>query len=660
MPIDAKRSILVVEDDAVTARGLQRSLRRMGYGVLEIASSADRAIDLALEHKPDLILMDVQLDAEADGIEAAISIRSRSNIPIIFLAAYADSDTLEQSKKATPCGYILKPVRYDELRMVIELALYNHGQETRRHERERWFSTTIHSLAEAVITVDPLGKVTFMNVAAEFMTGVPIKDGVGRHITQVLQLSAPANEEADSLHTSTVEKLLERTLRDGRFAELVEARLKNLANGEELEVADTAAPIIADGHLLGAVVVLRDITERKKLQATLLISDRMASIGLLAAGVVHEINNPLAVVMGSVDAALQHVAETTTDFETGPRGPMFEMLEDIRTASMRIRDIVRDVGSFSRTEDPVLSNVDVRQVMRSTLRMADHALRLRARVETHYGAIPFVAATESQLAQVFLNLLVNASQSIPEGQIDLNCIRISMKTDENGAASIVIVDTGAGMSEATLKRLFTPFFTTKNVGAGTGLGLSICRRIIASFGGTIQIESEAGRGTTVRIVLPAALNDAGNRPSHVRATLPPSRARVMLVEDEPMVARVLERSLSSHYDVAAFGSARQALDRFAVGERYDHILCDLMMPDMNGMEFYERLSHDYPDQALRMVLITDGGLTPRVQSFLDRTQTPKLDKPFNMEALQTLLSSARAIVPVPMAAMTSAGLALVG
>jgi PAS domain S-box-containing protein len=651
----AKRSILVVEDEALTAKDLQRSLQRMGYEVLDTASSAYEAIDLALEHKPDLVLMDIHLDGEADGIEAAVIIRSRCNIPIVFLTAYADSDTLERSKKASPYGYILKPVRHDEMRVVVELAIHKHEQETRLRESERWFSTTLHSIADAVITVDPHGKVKFMNVAAESMTGVPSGEGLGQHITQVLQLVSPSNDCADGVHASTVEGLLERTLRDGRIVELVETRLKNRASGEELMIADTAAPVIADGQLVGAVMVFRDITERKRLQATLLISDRMASIGLLAAGVAHEINNPLAVVMGSVDAAIQHVADKAIDSETGLPDPLREMLEDIRSASSRIRDIVHDVSSFSRTEDPELSNVDARLVMKSTLRMADHTLRLRARVETHYGPLPFVAATESRLAQVFLNLLVNASQAIPEGQLDRNCIRVSMQTDAAGAAVIVIADTGSGMSAATLNRLFTPFFTTKDVGVGTGLGLSICRRIIASFDGTIQVESEVGRGTTVRIVLPASLIQASTPPSAARSSRPPARARLMLIDDEPMVARVLERCLSSHYEVAAFGSARQALARFAVGERYDHILCDLMMPDMNGMEFHARLAQDYPDQAARMVLITGGGMTPRVQAFLEQTHTPKLDKPFNLEALQTLLSGVRPLSPEPPVDLALAG-----
>ena len=656
MQTQAKRSILIVEDEVVTARDLARSLERFGYGVSGTASSADEAIDLALEHKPDLVLMDIRLDHESDGIEAAVIIHSRCSIPIVFLTAHVDADTLERSKNASPYGYILKPVRYDELRVVIELAIHKHQQETRLRENERWFSTTLHSIADAVITVDPQGKVMFMNLAAELMTGVSSSDGIGRHITHVLQFVSSSSDGDDGVHAPTVERLLEHTLRDGRIVELVETRLKNLASGEELMIADTAAPVIADGQLMGAVMVFRDITERKRLQATLLISDRMASIGLLAAGIAHEINNPLAVVMGSIDAAMQHIGAAATHVETGRRDPLQQGLEDMRTASSRIRDIVRDVGSFSRTEDPELINVDARVVMKAALRMADPTLRLRARVEAHYGPLPFIAATESRLAQVFLNLLVNASQAIPEGRLDRNCIRVSTQTSEAGAAVITIADTGSGMSKATLNRLFTPFFTTKDVGLGTGLGLSICRRIIASFAGTIEVESEVGCGTTVRVVLPASLTQASSPSSAAHSSRPP-RARLMLVDDEPMVLRVLEQCLSSQYEVAAFGSARQALARFAVGERYDHILCDLMMPSMNGIEFYERLSHDYPDQASRMVLITGGGVTPRVQSFLDQTHTLKLDKPFTLQELQTLLSGASLIAPYP---VMDLGLALVG
>jgi CheY-like chemotaxis protein len=193
------------------------------------------------------------------------------------------------------------------------------------------------------------------------------------------------------------------------------------------------------------------------------------------------------------------------------------------------------------------------------------------------------------------------------------------------------------MSEATLKRLYTPFFTTKPVGSGTGLGLSICRKTILALGGTIAIESKLGRGTTVRLALPVATTTSANTPAGQRSARP-RRARIMLIDDEAMVARVLERLLARDHDVSVFDSAKLALDRIATGERYDAILCDLMMPDLNGMDFYEQLAARWPELAARVIILTGGSFTARAERFFEQTRTPALSKPVDLGKLQALIA----------------------
>jgi CheY-like chemotaxis protein len=317
---------------------------------------------------------------------------------------------------------------------------------------------------------------------------------------------------------------------------------------------------------------------------------------------------------------------------------MLEMLDDSRTAAIRIRDIIRDLSLFARAESPQQHNVVVQDVIEATLRMANAALSQRAQLETHYAPLPLVFASESRLGQVFLNLVMNAVQALEEGHPERNRIRVDLLTDAEGAAVVEITDTGCGMSEGTLKRIFSPFFTTKPSGIGTGLGLSICRRIVMGFGGTIQATSELGRGTTIRVrLLPSEAKEAD--PAHVKRSwrAMPQRARVMTIDDDPKVARVLERMLSPHHDVTVFHSAREALQCICAGNRYDIILCDLMMPDWTGMDFLEHLTSRCRDQAARVVIVTGGGFTPHAQAFLEQTGIARLNKPVELDQVLGLI-----------------------
>lgn len=239
--------------------------------------------------------------------------------------------------------------------------------------------------------------------------------------------------------------------------------------------------------------------ERRRMQEQLVISDRLASMGTLAAGVAHEINNPLASVMANLELASRALSTRPPDDVSREVG---EELEEALEAAARIRDITRDLRVFARADEDQLMPVDVRKVIESTLRMARNKLRHRARLVTSYAPEAYVRASESKLGQVFLNLVVNATQAIPEGRYADNEIRITTRV-EAGEVRIDVADTGSGMPPHVLDRLFQPFFTTKAAGEGTGLGLSICHRIVASHGGRIQVESTPGQGTCFHLAFPS-------------------------------------------------------------------------------------------------------------------------------------------------------------
>jgi signal transduction histidine kinase len=380
--------------------------------------------------------------------------------------------------------------------------------------------------------------------------------------------------------------------------------------------------------------------EQKKMQAQLMISERMASMGTLAAGVAHEINNPLACVMANLDLAAEDVVERAE--KLGAMAEFSEVREDLRDAREaveQIRNIVRDLKIFSRSEEEKTGPVDIRRVMDSTLRMAWNEIRHRARLVKNYGKTPSVEASESRLGQVFLNLVVNAAQAITEGRADNNEIRISTSTDPSGDVVIEIADTGPGMPPDVLARLFTPFFTTKPVGVGTGLGLSICHGIVTGFGGSIEVKSEVGRGTAFRISLPPARAEESDAAPHFALDVTaPRRGRILVVDDEPMIAKTVQRTLSAEHEVVGIGSADEALQRIRAGEQFDVILCDLMMPQMTGMDLHAELSRVAPEQAGRMIFLTGGAFSLRARAFLDETPNQRIEKPFDVRHLRALIN----------------------
>ncbi len=385
--------------------------------------------------------------------------------------------------------------------------------------------------------------------------------------------------------------------------------------------------------------------EQSKMRERLMISERMASAGTLAAGVAHEINNPLAIAILNLSQTIEavtHITAMTKDLASqGSRGAsalcshltqLGEPLVDMSESLERIREIVRDVKLFSRPDDELTSSVDLRRVADSSARMAWNEIRHRARLVKHYDEVPLVSANESRLGQVLLNLLVNAAQALPEGRAEQHEIRVTTRTDAEGDAVVEVADTGCGMSKETVTRIFDPFFTTKPVGIGTGLGLSICHGIVSDLGGRIQVESEVGRGTVFRVLLPAG-QESRTVLKAAKTYVPGARRSVLVVDDEVMLGRVLQRTLSPHHDVTVLTSGIAALESIERGDRFDAILMDVMMPNVTGMETYERIQREAPEQARRIIFLTGGAFTPRAREFLDHVPNRCLEKPVEAAAL---------------------------
>jgi nitrogen-specific signal transduction histidine kinase/CheY-like chemotaxis protein len=373
----------------------------------------------------------------------------------------------------------------------------------------------------------------------------------------------------------------------------------------------------------------------------LIQTDRLAAVGTLSAGVAHEINNPLTYVLVNVEHVVRqlrvHIAAGEPLDVENIEAQLAALTQALEGAS-RIRAIVRDLMTFASGHVEAKSLVDVRRVLDASLQMTAYELRHRARVERRIREVPPVMANEARLGQVFLNLLVNAARAIPEGEVSKNCVSVETGVGDDGRIQVTIADTGEGISEEDLPRVFDPFFTTHPTGESTGLGLSIARGIVASFGGDLSVTSALGVGSKFLVQLPAApgYEGAGLDAAVITPARVPRR-RVLVIDDDPGVAGAIAKLLSDEHDTDVTTSAADALARITRGERFDVILCDLMMPDVTGMDLYREVLHLAPDLARRIVFMSGGVYTPRARAFVESLPNRCIEKPPDAAKLRQLV-----------------------
>lgn len=510
--------------------------------------------------------------------------------------------------------------------------------EQRATQQAAVLRSVLDTVAEGVVVTDARGEFLLWNPAAERILGtgsvhVPAREWPERFGMSFADSMAPVGPE----QVPPVRALSGQVVDDGQSFQIGSG-----GGSEGKQVTISARPFEKDGAVSGVVTVVRDVTEERATQTRLLVADRLASIGMLAAGVAHEINNPLAAVLANLDLANEQLTRLLAGPNPPDVGEIGRMLHEAKDAGDRVRRIVRDLRTLSRPEADPTSPVDIHQVLESVLRLAKNEIVQRAHVVRELAVdARYVLGNEPRLSQVFLNLVMNAVQALPEGSPEAHEIRVQTHLDPNGRVVVTVSDTGQGISPESMKRLFVPFFTTKAVGLGTGLGLSICQRLVTACGGEISAESRPGAGASFHVVLQPAepVFAAPPAPEPRTQPTPTRRSKILMVDDEPVILSILNRALGTHHDCVATTRASEALERLQAGERFDVILCDLMMPGMDGRQLFDEITRLDEKQASRVMFLSGGAYTPGLQAFLSKVPNERIQKPFDVAALKAKVNA---------------------
>ena len=583
----------------------------------------------------DVVLLDLDLP-DSSGLDTLRGFRELApHVPIIVVSG---TTSLQQRAMAELAGAAEMFSKNECNSRLFSRAVLYVIEQFRINRRQREVERILDRLPDGVLVVSDEGCIQYVNAQTLELFGRSSEDLLGEELG-----FSVANDASSEVNI----------IRNGRMR-TCSMRLSEVQWEERCAV----------------LVTLRDITEQRQMETQLATSDRMVTIGMLAAGVAHEINNPLASVITNLDVAHRGIAAHSSAFAGAT---IEEEVRDARLAAEHLRLIVRDLQMFSRPTEEESAPICLKEVVESTLRMARSEVQRKARLALHLEPGITVHGNKGRLGQVLLNVIINAAQATPAGDATNHEIRVSSRIAD-GTAFVEVKDTGAGMPEWVMERMFTTFFTTKKAGEGTGLGLAISRQILEAMGGSISFDSVVGQGTTCTIRVPLAsplplvsgeasgISLVSTSTSNRWSKSPGSRdgsdeqpgtdgggsrivelglqaGRVLVVDDEPRMATAIQRLLRGHSVVLAH-SGSLALERLESDEPYDVILCDIMMPEMTGIEFYETIRERGLGYEERIVFMTGGSFFSHVSAFLNAIPNRWIEKPFATKALRSIVDQA--------------------
>lgn len=482
-----KTTILVVEDEALIALELKTRLEQVGYGVPFIADTAEDALLGIERHQPSMVLMDIRLRGAQDGIEAADLIRRRFHLPVMFVTAHADRETLDRAKITEPFGYIVKPFHNVDFRAQIEVALWKHEMEQKLRVSEAWLSATFRYAADALITTDNRGNIAFMNAAAARLTGWDGEEAKGQPLLDVFQ----AFDEATDLPViHPLDALL-----DGRELDAGPRTFKLRNRGG-------FTPVLVEAELavnrdqewpLGIILAFRDITARRRAEQQNTQLQKMNCLTLMSVGLGRE----LAESQARIDSSLQRAIGES-------EGRVLHLLSEAYQRSAEQQSILQRLIALGKAEPGAASLVDVNGVLSELEAKVRTTLRRSLQLTLEPGA-PSILADPAGLHECLFSLVAEARKAATS---EVAQVEIATKTiafaPGSAAVQIAVHDTGKGIRASAKERVFDPYYQSRPGSRNPGFSLSLVYRFVALSGGTIEVESDPGKGVTYLLSFPAA------------------------------------------------------------------------------------------------------------------------------------------------------------
>ena len=605
--------------------------------VCRVAVNREDAVSQFESHAPHVVCWDTSLGAELPATARGLC----------TLLLGEESCILPEERPwemALPDGYVAglqqSINREYELRRLLMQLRDAHGSET--HGR-----LLLTRATDGIVVVDGAHRVLFANPAACRLLSVDCEELLG----EPFDYAIPEEGKPGSYQVQ---------LPDGLVSPLTATSIVSIWDGREatiIQLQPTLRPSIPPSipssippGMLGPRVS----------------EDRLRTVGRLAAGLAHEVNNPLTFVLANLEslreshqAIRRFIRTLRVDLSTReaitPQSfeqitaeanlqevidDAADMLTDCYKGMHRIQDIARSLGTFSRADDTQAEMIDITRIVDDACAMVFNQIRYRARLVKRFEPVPMIAAFPGRIAQALVNLLTNAAEAIDGGAYEKHRIVVSTRL-EGDHVIVAVTDTGAGIHEDDRARIFTPGFTTKAHEGGMGLGLSSCKRVAKEHGGTLEVHHLPDCGTRFELLLPV---DTGlraveqRRESRPISEAPLKRARVLIVDDDAMVLSALRRRLRRRYDTVTVLGGVEALARLSEDPGFDSIVCDLMMPEVDGKSFYDAIKKDHPQLAGRIVFMSGGAFTPRLRRFAAAVPNPVLQKPVSREDLESMLS----------------------
>ena len=550
--------------------------------------------------------------------------------PMQFEAAIVRGDGTR-----TAVGIAMSPVEQDGRRLAVNFI----SDLTERYDAERAISRSeaqfrrlIEAVPEAIWIFDGAG-LCFANAAAARLFGVDDPEqalGVDPRLF--------AHPEDVPVLEQSARAILTRRARLSPY----EYRARR-SDGSWIALEVSSIAIEYEGRP-AVLSFAREVTERKQLEAQTLQADRLATLGMLAGGMAHAINNPLTYVLLNLDHLSTLLPKLAIDPKSTPEA--LQRLDEVCEGAQRVAAVVRRMRAFARSDDLEQCGVSPREALDVAIEMVGNEIRHRGRLVTEYQDVPPVLANQARLEQALLNLLLHAAQTLPDDAGGGGAVKVGLRTHgdrvlvevhRTGSAESSVVEPAEDPARA---RPEAPFDHVEDV------GLAICRGIVASLGGELSVVRNEGTGASYRVLLPIAESAAPELPPKAASTapsIPPprvARARVLVVDDDPGVGSALRLMLEDENDVTFVGNGREALKCLLGEDSYDVVFCDLMMPEMNGIDIYQALRLNRPGYERRIVFMTGGAFTQDAERFLGQAPNPRLEKPFDLRTLRRIVRQA--------------------